>query len=92
MILTIRDLHHRIAAPASLDGLSHLDAHPLEPMATPAALIDALRDLLDREHEFYHDAYAADFADTADAARARGRLRALYVALQLIADLSTDQE
>ncbi|NJO81569.1 MAG: hypothetical protein HC828_01580 [Blastochloris sp.] len=78
-------LHSLLTAPATLGGLFlGSDDLPLEPMQTATEAVDALRDLLDREHEAYTDDYRRSFDHTEEAANARKRLRALHVAIKVI--------
>lgn len=78
-------LYSLLSAPASLDGLYLGDgAFELEPMQQPEAALAALQELIDAERAAYHANDHHSFDQTAEAMRARRRLRGLYVAVELI--------
>jgi hypothetical protein len=78
-------LYSLLSAPASLDGLYLGNgASELEPMQQPEEALAALQELIDAERAAYHAHNHSSFEQAAEAARARRRLRALYVAIELI--------
>jgi hypothetical protein len=78
-------LYSLLSAPASLDGLYLGNgAFELEPMQQPEEVLAALQELIDAERTAYHAHNHHSFDQTAAGMRARRRLRALYVAIELI--------
>jgi hypothetical protein len=78
-------LYSLLSAPASLDGLYLGDgAVELEPLQQPEEALAALQELIDAERAAYLIRNHHSFDQTAEAARVRRRIRALYVAIELI--------